>query len=122
MNDDWTFWQEQVEGKTPETTPGTPHQGYYLYRRRTTHSIPVEEMQIGGSRKRVTTTHEPVAIWHDETGFHCLINGDVHLTDVEQIDNIFSRCCRNAITYTEYCSRTETEPEAEKPFNEEIWE
>ena len=110
MSDDWKFWQDQIEGKNPETTPGTPHQGYFMRRRRETHSIPVEEMKIGGSRKRVTTTQEPVAIWRDDQGWHCVINGALHLTDVEQIDQIFSRCCRQAIPYIEYVAATQGEP------------
>ena len=104
MSDLWQFWRDEIAGLNPETTPGTPHAGYYLARRR--ESFPNPNPGVGQPRRKVVTYHDPVAIWHDESGWHCLITREgstpVYLTDVEQTDQLFSRCCREAITYSKY--------------------
>jgi hypothetical protein len=102
MTDDWRFWQAQLRGEEPQTTPGTPHAGFYTLRKRTTEYAPI----LGQRRNKVTTVHLPVAIWNEGHNWHCVIgNGDdaEHYTDMARIDEtIFSRCCRNAIEYAEY--------------------
>ena len=98
---DWSFWHSQLAGLEPETTPGVPHQGYFMLRRRTTRENDDPNRRPGDARKKVTTTHLPVAIWFDD-GWHCRIGADEYITDVDVIDNIFSRCCRAAITHDEY--------------------
>jgi hypothetical protein len=104
MMDAWHFWREQLAGKAPETTPGTPHAGYFLSRRRVTKDNP--NPTIGGPRKKVETYHDPVAIWHDGESWHCLITRvdgpPRYLTNVDAIDDVFSRCCRSALTYEAY--------------------
>ena len=101
--DRWQFWRGQIAGLNPETTPGTPHCGYFLARRR--ESAPNPSPRVGEPRRKVATFHDPVAIWFDESGWHCLItreDGARHFTDIDAIDNVFSRCCREALPYTEY--------------------
>jgi hypothetical protein len=104
MTDPWQFWRDQIAGLEPETTPGTPHAGYYHLRRRITYPNP--HPTAGGPRRKVKVYHDPVAIWRDETGWNCLITreegGASHITNVDAIDNIFSRCCRDALTYEKY--------------------
>ena len=102
----WDFWFAQLAGENPETTPGTPHAGFYTNRRRVTFDNP--EPGPGKPRKKIKVFEETVAIWQDESGWHCLIhseNGQRHLTDVDAIDEIFSRCCRTAITHEAYEAR-----------------
>lgn len=105
----WSFWQEQLAGNNPETTPGTPHQGYYINRNRQTYPNP--NPRPGDPRNKVKTTMEPCAIWHDADGWHCVITGEDgprYTQDVERIDYTFSRCCRQAIGYDEYRNLVET--------------
>jgi hypothetical protein len=101
MDDDWSFWMSQLAGENPETTPGTPHAGYYLLRRRISRPNDDPNRKPGDPRRKVETTHLPVAIWNDG-GWHMVIGREEHYRDVDQIDETFSRCCRNAITYDEY--------------------
>lgn len=100
--DEWHFWHSQLAGLEPETTPGKPWSGYYMLRRRTTRDNDDPNRRPGDARKKVTTTHLPVAIWFDD-GWNCRIGADEYITDVDVIDQfIFSRCCRAAITFEEY--------------------
>lgn len=106
MTDPWQFWMDQLRGLEPDCTPGTPHQGYYLNRNRKTYPNP--EPGPGKPRKKVSTSYDPVAIWQDEDGWHCVITGPEgkrYLNNVEAIDNLFSYCCRNAIGYDEYLEK-----------------
>lgn len=103
MDSYWQFWRDQLAGLNPGTTPGTPHCGYYLARRRA--SFPNPKPSVGGPRRKVKTYHEPCAIWFDESGWHCLITREddaAHLTDIDAIDGVFSRCCREAMPYEKY--------------------
>ncbi len=102
MND-YVFWHAQLLGEEPETTPGTPHAGFYMLRRRMTRENDDPNRKPGDPRKKVTTAHLPVAIWFDADGWNCRIGTDETITDASVIDEqIFSRCCRNAITFEEY--------------------
>lgn len=106
MSDEWNFWREQLVGNNPETTPGTPHAGYYVNRNRQTYRNP--NPGPGKPRHKVRTVYEPVAIWKDETGWLCLIHGEAgvrELSDTDAIDNVFSYVCRTAIPHDEYLSR-----------------
>lgn len=106
MTDEWTFWREQLAGREPETTPGTPHAGYYINRNRQTYRNP--NPRPGEPRNKIDMTYEPCAIWKDETGWHCLIHGkkaEREYSDTDTIDEIFSRVCRMAIPYDEYQQR-----------------
>ncbi len=105
MSEDWSFWRDALAGGTPETSPGTPMQGYYLSRRRTTYRDPI----VGKRRNRVEVTFNPVAIWHDENGWHCLTHANgqqFYIQDIEKIDELFSYCCRSPITYENYLELT----------------
>lgn len=100
--DDWRFWHSQLAGAEPETTPGVPHQGFYMLRRRTTRENDDPNRRPGDPRKKITTTHIPVAIWFED-GWRCLVGREEYITDAAVIDEvIFCRCCRSAITHEDY--------------------
>jgi hypothetical protein len=101
MTDDFYFWRAQLAGQNPDFTPGQPESGFYKTRRRRTEYAPV----LGRRRNKVTVTFEPVAIWRDHAGLHCVMGAHQnrqHITDADRIDEIFSYCLRNAIEYSEY--------------------
>jgi hypothetical protein len=103
MSDPWRFWREALDGGFPETSPGTPHAGYFVISNRRTFDNP--NPTVGGSRKVVKTTEEPVAIWIGDNGWQCVIGRHPEmreLTDIESIDAVFSRCCRRPITEFDY--------------------
>ena len=98
MTDEWTFWREQLAGREPETTPGTPHFGYFLAK---------EYITIPGGAKRVLTDI-PVAIWHDDDEWRALIARPIRdhaMTGTDRVDELFARCCRDAIQFDEYSNR-----------------
>lgn len=101
MSAEWNFWREQLAGGAPETTPGTPHAGFFLLRRRHTRPNNDPNRKPGDPRNKVTTEMSPVAIWHDD-GWHMVIGREEYYRDVDRIDETFSRCCRAAITHEEY--------------------
>lgn len=101
MTDAWAFWRAQLEGEQPETTPGTPHAGFFIHRRRWTRDNDDQNRKPGDPRKKVTKEDLPVAIWFD-AGWHMVIGKEEYYRDVEKIDETFSMCCRNAITHDEY--------------------
>lgn len=101
MSDEWRFWKAQLAGETPETTPGTPHSGFFILRRRYTRHNDDPGRKPGDPRKKVTTVHLPVAIWFDG-GWHAVIGKEEYYRYIDMIDDVFSRSCRNAISYDEY--------------------
>ena len=92
--DPYAFWRAQLAGENPETTPGTPHAGYYT----------------SGSAGTAYKRERPVdfiAIWQDDDGEWVArtdqANGEVRITTGWAVDEfVFSRCCRNAIEYEDY--------------------
>jgi len=101
--EDWSFWLRSLAGEKPETTPGSPHQGFFLIRQRRSWPDPVPN--VGESRRRVATHKWPVAIWRDEYSWRCLITQSdktTCLSDTDVIDNIFARCCREPIAHERY--------------------
>jgi hypothetical protein len=101
MTDDFSFWLAQLAGQNPDFTPGHPESGFYKTRRRRTEYAPI----LGKRRNKATVTFEPVAIWRDNAGLHCVIGAypnQQHITDADRIDEIFSYCLRNAIDHHEY--------------------
>lgn len=101
MSDEWQFWRDQLAGGMPETTPGTPHAGFFILKRRWTVDNTDTNRRPGDPRKKVHKAELPVAIWFDG-GWHAVIGKEEYYRDTERIDDIFSRCCRNAITEDEY--------------------
>ncbi len=98
MSDEWTFWQDQLTGKEPESTPGNPHNGYFLAK---------EYITIPGGAKRVLT-EIPVAIWFEADQWQALITRptrDIAIFGVDSTDDLFARCCREAIQFDDYCTR-----------------
>lgn len=77
---DWDFWASAMAGEKPETTPGTPHQGFYRNKR------------------------DAIAIWQsDDTGeWLCLLNGKQFSRPIDEIDALFARCCRTPISHEVY--------------------
>lgn len=102
MSDDYAFYWSQMAGENPETTPGTPHCGYY--RRRIRATVENANPEPGAPRKNTTLRFEPVAIWKDGDKFRCMIgNRDLsHLPDDAIDTEIFARVCRDAIPYEVY--------------------
>jgi hypothetical protein len=112
----WEFWAAQLAGENPPLPPehGKPVWGFYLLRQRYTWAREEHEKKIG-TRNKVATHHWPVALWEDETGWHCVITRapqggkdyrSAHLTDPVEIDEqIVSRCCRAAITHDDYLAK-----------------
>jgi hypothetical protein len=92
---EWQFWQDQLAGREPDVTPGTPHQGYFVAK---------EYVAIPGGAKRVLTDM-PVAIWFENDHWTAAIHRptkDYSLYKTDEVDELFARCCRNAIRYDEY--------------------
>lgn len=94
---DYTFYFSQLdaqagEGQPPETTPGHPHSGFYRVQRWAPAAKP------GGPRTRV---YDPVAIWWENGQVYCAKPGFVP-THADEIDQLFSQCCRNAVTEETY--------------------
>ena len=106
---EWDWWNEALAGKTPETTPGTPHWGFFLLRERQMTRTPPEQRKIGGPRHKATTYFHPVSIWQDACGvWNCVIDRPGQkswLTDVDDIDSVFSRCCRAPMTHDCYLTK-----------------
>lgn len=105
MDDEWTFYHAQLAGEEPDCTPGKPWSGFYMLRRRTTRENDDPGRRPGDPRKRVTVEHLPVAIWRDDLGWQCRIgreNSFEYLNDVDAIDVIFSKSCREAIDFDTY--------------------
>lgn len=94
---DYTFYFSQLdaqagEGQPPETTPGHPHSGFYRVQRWAPAAKP------GGPRTRI---YDPVAIWWENGQVYCAKPGFVP-THADEIDQLFSQCCRNAVTEETY--------------------
>jgi hypothetical protein len=110
-DDQLNWYYDQLAGLEPETTPGEPKAGFYLLRRRIVRPNRDPNRRPGDARNKVTTVHVPVEIWHDG-GWNMKITHDgaeEYWRDPDFIDEQFSRCCRNAITRTEYerlCNET----------------
>ena len=110
MSDPWAFWLAQLAGEEPETTPGTPHAGFYR----------------GGSAGAAYKRKFPetfIAIWQDEDGEWIArtdrADGTVTVQRGWQVDEfVFPRCCRNAITHEEYTTHVKWEL-ADEPYNHE---
>jgi hypothetical protein len=109
-SDPWWFYFEQIAGLEPECTPGTPHCGYFLLRRRIVRHNDDPARRPGDPRHKVTTLHLPAAIWLDDDGcFRLQIDHpdgfqEIH-SDTDRIDEFFARMCRNAISKDEYRER-----------------
>lgn len=98
MQNEWQFWQDQLAGKEPESTPGSPHNGYFLAK---------EYITIPGGAKRVLT-EIPVAIWFENEVWNALITRptrDFALNSIGAVDELFARCCREAIGFDDYTRR-----------------
>lgn len=101
MTDAWQFWRDQLAGKSPETTPGTPHAGYFT----SAHYV-----SLPYAKKR-TLVESPVAIWCDDSEWRAVEHGLMHgitLTRADDIDELFGRVCRSAITYETYTEMVAT--------------
>lgn len=99
MNADYKFYFAQLDaqagkGQPPETTPGTPHAGFYRLRRRIMIDNP--NPAPGESRKNPKVIFEPVAIWKDGEEWACAKPGFCP-TKQDEIDDLFSRVCRDAV-------------------------
>jgi len=98
---DYTFYFAQLDaqankGQPPETTPGTPHAGFYRLRRRIMIDNP--NPRPGESRKNPKVIFEPVAIWKDlDSGEWCCAKPGFCPTKQDEIDDLFSRVCRDAV-------------------------
>ena len=97
--DMYEFYFKQLDaqagkGQPPETTPGTPHAGFYRLRRRIMVDNP--NPAPGESRKNPKVIFEPVAIWKDGDEWACDKPGFCP-TKQDEIDDLFSRVCRDAV-------------------------
>jgi hypothetical protein len=113
VSDGWSFWLRQLAGETPPLPAGhgEPVWGFYLLRQRYSWKREGAEIKIGTVNK-VSTHWWPVAIWQDDSGWHCLVTRadqdgkpyrTEYLTDPVAIDErIVSRCCRTAIDHDAY--------------------
>jgi hypothetical protein len=109
----WSFWTRQLAGENPPLPPGhgVPVAGFFLLRQRYSWKREGAEIKIGTVNK-VATYFWPVAIWQDESIWHCVVTRadrdgkpykTEYLTDPIRIDEtIVSRCCRAAITHERY--------------------
>ena len=110
------FWRAQLAhqddlGPAPETSPGTPHYGFYLLTRYL--SLPFPVVARAGSKIHRPKVQCPVAIWQDDELFewHATVtapDGITHYDRADAIDDLFSNVCREAIEYERYVSMVET--------------
>lgn len=102
-DDQLNWYFDQLSGLEPETTPGRPYAGFYLLRRRTVRPNDDPNRKPGDSRNKVTVRHLPVAIWWDE-GWDdwCVSIENITHIGADYADEVFSRCCRAAISKDEY--------------------
>lgn len=105
MTDHYQFWALALTGAEPETTPGTPWAGYYIQRSYVSlpHSIPAKRNSTSIHRPLVEM---PVAIWwNEQDGWNALVDDlmkNRHTTGTANVDEIFSRVCRQPITWERY--------------------
>ena len=97
--DDYKFYFEQLDaqagkGKPPETTPGTPHSGFYRLRRYVTDKSASDQP---GPKKRILI-HEPIAFWKEDGVMMCSRKIGRAPEHQDEIDELFSQCCRDAVT------------------------
>lgn len=97
--DDYKFYFEQLDaqagkGKPPETTPGTPHSGFYRLRRYVTDKAASDQP---GPKKRILI-HEPIAFWKEDGVMMCSRKIGRAPEHQDEIDELFSQCCRDAVT------------------------
>lgn len=106
MADEWSFWREQLAGGHPATTPGTPHPGFYVNDWRESYRNP--KPTVGGPRRKVRIIPGVCAIWRDDGAWLCRTDTpeSVRLAiGGDDVDDIFSRVCRKAISFEEYGRR-----------------
>jgi len=106
----WDWWLKALAGDPqPSLVKGVPEFGFFLLRERKTRRTPEDERKIGGPRHKVTTTFAAVAIWEDETGWHCVITRPghtSHLTDPAEIDEgVFSPCSKWPVDHETYLAK-----------------
>ncbi|RJP45479.1 hypothetical protein C4587_00865 [Candidatus Parcubacteria bacterium] len=75
MSDIWEFWRRSLLGEKPETTPGTPHAGFYRDR-----------------------SSRAVAIWKDGEQWVCSVTSGYCPRHKDEIDELFGFVCRAPIT------------------------
>ena len=100
MADAWDFWKRSLAGECPETTPGTPHHGFYIVKR---------YVSIPGGAKRVLTDF-PVAIWQEDGAWFAQVHdllGAFNTSQIDEVDDIFASCCRSPITLTKFVKMKE---------------
>lgn len=73
--DEWAFWRESLAGGKPETTPGTPHSGFFR-----------------DKSKRA------IAIWTEDDVWMCAATSGHAPRRQDEIDDMFGFVCRAPIT------------------------
>lgn len=104
MSSDYDFYFAQLDaqagkGKPPETTPGTPHAGFYRNRRYVRDDSAPESDRGPKKRKLI---HEPIAFWKDNGVMFCARKIGRAPEQLDEIDELFSQCCRDAVTEEAY--------------------
>jgi hypothetical protein len=84
---DYDFWKASIRGDRPETTPGTPHCGFYR-----------------DSNKRA------VAIWREDGEYVCQVTSGYTPRHLDEIDGLFGFVCRSPITRDVYLAKQRGEP------------
>jgi hypothetical protein len=105
---DWSFWQEQLADRKPETTPGTPHAGFYQADRRKT--FPNPSPRVGEPRRKVKIVSGVCAIWCEDGGWVCRMDTEdaaFVISGQEEVDANFSHVCRQAIPHNEYIRKVQ---------------
>lgn len=103
MTDLWAFWMAELAGKAPETTPGTPHAGFYANDWR--QSFPNPNPTVGGPRRKIRIIPGVSAIWFENGEWLCRTDTPETVSLVsgtDNVDGIFSRVARKAISYDRY--------------------
>ena len=100
MSEPLLFWQLSLMGDAPETTPGFPHCGYYITSR---------YISIPGAKKR-TLVDFPAAIEMNGERMVARVSDlmtDWTLDKLDEIDDVFSWCCRRPISHDDYLERVQ---------------
>ena len=91
MNDQYDWWRRQLAGEYPEVSPGDPKSGFYR-----------ESFYKSNGTKKREKAWRYIAIWRDESVVNCRVSEGYEPKHLDEIDELFSWCCRNAITEDEY--------------------
>jgi len=99
MTDPWQHWRDNLAGKNPIFSEGTPHAGFYRTFRRGVKLNPDDPHSL------FVQPFTPIAYWWDDDELKCRI-GDIDVTGQEGAD-IWTHVCRYPVSEDNYRNKAE---------------